>query len=248
MSERDLSPVLIIGATSDISIALAHQYASEGRPIHLAGRSASTLEADQKDLSLRYSVPVQVSEVDVTDVSSLQPFIDSLDPLPQIVVCMVGWMGDQEEQEKNPEQVSTTISTNFAGPAALMEAAARRLSTSDKPASLVGITSVAGDRGRARNYYYGAAKAGFSVMLSGLRQRLSESNITVTTVKLGFVETRMTEGLALPKLLLSTPTEAANLIFRAVRKRREVVYHWKWRLLMSVVRAIPEPIFKRLKF
>ncbi|MEQ9316231.1 MAG: SDR family oxidoreductase [Henriciella sp.] len=248
MSSNSDRPVLVVGATSDISIALARQMAEAGHPVYLAARDVSKLDAIASDLRIRARVPVETVEMDVTNTAATRETLMALSPAPRIIVSMVGLMGVQAEQEKDPAKARAVIDANFIGPAALMEAGAELFETMDEPTCLVGVSSVAGDRGRARNYYYGAAKAGFTTMLSGLRQRLARSQTTVITVKPGFVATRMTADLDLPKPLVASDVECAKMIHRAIRKKREVVYPLKWRALMCAVRAVPEPVFKKLSF
>ncbi len=240
--------VLIAGATSDIALELARQMAADGHGIYLAARDVQRLEADRGDIELRHHVPVQLVEMDVTQTGTLKAKLYALDPKPHIIVSMVGWMGEQAEQEKDVDQAARVVAANFTGPAALMEAGASLFATIDARTTLVGVSSVAGDRGRARNYYYGAAKGGFTAMLSGLRQRLSRTKTRVITVKPGFVATRMTEGMDLPKPLVDSAGASAKMIHRAIRKGRDIVYPWKWRLLMTVIRGVPEPVFKKMKF
>jgi short-subunit dehydrogenase len=113
---------------------------------------------------------------------------------------------------------------------------------------IIGVSSVAGDRGRATNYIYGSAKAGFTAFLSGLRGRLISRGVTVITIKPGFVHTRMTEGLDLPAILTAAPTELALAIRRAHKKKRLVVYHRPvWRLILLAISMLPERFFARLK-
>lgn len=115
--------------------------------------------------------------------------------------------------------------------------------------TLVGISSVAGERGRAKNYCYGSAKAGFTAFLSGLRQRLAKSGVRVLTVLPGYVRTRMTEGTKLSPLLTAEPEEVATAIYTAIEKKKDVIYVrpiWRW--VMVIIRWIPEPVFKRLSF
>jgi len=214
------APVLIVGATSDISIALAHKLAAKGHALYLAARNKNRLDADCADLKLRHNVEVTSLEMDVTDTTAIRGALRALEPAPHTIVSMVGYMGDQAEQEADVTEVAKVIAANFEGPAAL---------------------------GRARNYYYGASKAGFTAMMSGLRQRLSKSKTTVITVKPGFVATKMTEGMDLPGPLVDSAEKSAAMIERAIRKKREVVYPWKWRLVMMVIRGLPEPIFKAVK-
>jgi decaprenylphospho-beta-D-erythro-pentofuranosid-2-ulose 2-reductase len=107
----------------------------------------------------------------------------------------------------------------------------------------VGISSVAGDRSRASNYVYGSAKAGFTAFLSGQRNRLAGTGIHVITVKPGFVNTRMTEATDLPGLLTSSPGAVAGAVAKAITKKRDIVYIAPvWRLIMLIIRVIPERI------
>jgi short-subunit dehydrogenase len=107
---------------------------------------------------------------------------------------------------------------------------------------------VAGDRGRASNYIYGSAKAGFTAFLSGLRNRMASLGVHVVTVSPGFIATRMTAGMDLPEKLTASPEEVAEAIFKATEKRRNTIYVRPiWWLVMLVIRNIPEPVFKRLK-
>jgi short-subunit dehydrogenase len=113
---------------------------------------------------------------------------------------------------------------------------------------IVGIASVAGERGRQSNYLYGSAKAGFRAYLSGLRNRMHRESVHVVTVQPGFVYTKMTENLNLPKMLTATPDEVAETVYSAVYKRKNVVYvKWFWRWIMVVIKSIPESVFKKLK-
>jgi hypothetical protein len=113
---------------------------------------------------------------------------------------------------------------------------------------IVGISSVAGDRGRASNYWYGCAKSGLTAFLSGLRQRIQNSGVRVLTVKPGFVRTAMTANLNLPPALTSTPEKTASDIVKAVSKKQPVLYtpfFWFW--IMLIIRGLPEKIFLKLK-
>jgi short-subunit dehydrogenase len=106
---------------------------------------------------------------------------------------------------------------------------------------------VAGDRGRASNYVYGASKAALSAYLDGLRNRLHASGVQVLSIKPGFVDTAMTRGKLKPSRLLATPERVARDIDRALRRRQDVLYTpWFWRPIMAVIRGLPERIFKRL--
>ena len=113
---------------------------------------------------------------------------------------------------------------------------------------LIGLSSVAGDRGRASNYAYGSAKAGFSAFLSGLRARLWNSGVRVLTVKPGYGATGMIAGRHLPSCIVASPELVARDILRAVRTGRDVLYTpGGWWPLLALYRALPECVAKRLK-
>jgi short-subunit dehydrogenase len=113
---------------------------------------------------------------------------------------------------------------------------------------IIGISSVAGDRGRASNYIYGSAKAAFTTYLSGLRNRFSSKGIQVITVKPGYVNTKMTENYKLPKILTAQPIQVGTDIWKAFAKKRDIIYSlWFWRWIMVIIKLIPEFLFKKLK-
>lgn len=239
-------PVLILGGRSDIGLAIAHRFAAEGHPVTLAARDAGTLEAARADIALRHGVEVRTVEFDVLDTRAMAGFADGLDRAPGIVVSVVGAMGEQAESEANPEAAALVMRSNYEGPALILGVFAERMAAAGR-GTLVGVSSVAGDRGRATNYVYGSAKAGFTAYLSGLRNRLAKQGVHVVTVKPGFVATRMTQGMDLPGALTAAPQEVAEAVARAVARRRDVVYVRRvWWPVMTIIRAIPERIFKKL--
>ncbi len=241
------TPVLIIGARSDIGLAAARRFAAAGHPIRLAARDSARLEPDRADIALRHRVEVTLHDFDVLDADSHAAFIASLGDLPGVTICAVGLMGEQPENEADPAAASLVMRSNYEAPALILGRIANLYEAAGS-GTIVGIGSVAGDRGRATNYVYGSAKAGFAGFLSGLRNRLAKKGVHVVTVLPGFVATRMTEGMDLPKALTAQPAELGEAIFRAVERRRNVIYvRPVWRAVMMVIRNIPEPIFKRMK-
>lgn len=241
-------PVLILGAGSDIARALATEFARAGHPVQLAARDPDRLERDRADLALRVQTPVTAHRFDALEMDGFEAFLDGLPAQPHTVVSAVGFMGEQDENAGNAELTATVIATNFTGPALILEAAAKRMAELDADTAVIGISSVAGDRGRAKNYVYGAAKAGFSEYLSGLRQKYARTRVHVMTVKPGFVRTAMTEGMDLPGALTTTPEALAPKILRALAARRMVYYDLKWWLVMAVIKMVPERIFSRMRF
>lgn len=240
-------PALIIGARSDIGRAVAHKFAALGHPIQLAARNVLTLAADQSDLELRYGVTVTLHELDALKLETHQSFVEELPELPEVAVTAVGLMGDQKENERDVAAACQVILTNFEGPASLFAVLANAFEQRGS-GTLVGISSVAGDRGRATNYVYGSAKAGFTTFLSGLRNRLSKRGVHVVTVLPGFVATQMTKDIDLPKRLTAQPSEVAAAIAKAVGRKNDIIYvRPVWRCIMLIIRNIPESVFKRLE-
>ena len=240
-------PVLILGARSDIGKAVAHKFASLGHPVQLAARHVDNLDADKIDIELRHNVTVTLHEFDALAIDTHQAFVEALPQLPRVAVCAVGLMGQQAENERDIEAAARVMRSNYEGPASILAVLANRFEERGS-GTLVGISSVAGDRGRATNYIYGSAKAGFTAFLSGLRNRLAKLGVHVVTVLPGFVATQMTEGMDLPAKLTAQPSEVADAIARAVERKKDVVYVRPiWRLIMLIIRNIPERIFKGMK-
>ncbi len=240
MSSR---PVVILGARSDIGRAIARRYAEAGCPIVLAARQSQTLDADRADLEIRYRVPVRLAEFDVTG-GEPDRFFAGLGEAPRTVVLVAGALGIQAVSEAEDAAADAIMRTNYTGPARYLLAAARVMEPHG--GCIVGISSVAGDRGRRSNFVYGSAKAGLTSFLSGLRNRL-HGKVHVVTIKPGFVATRMTAGMKLPPLVTAQPKEVAEAVFKAEVKGRDVVYvRPVWRPIMLIIRNIPERLFKRL--
>ncbi|MET1754416.1 SDR family oxidoreductase [Novosphingobium sp. RD2P27] len=240
--------ILVIGARSDIGMATAHAFAARGFTVQLAARNVAALRDDARDLEIRHGISVTLHEVDALDLASHPAFVDTLPVLPGVVVCAVGYMGEQKQNENSLDEMVTVLRSNFEGPASLFTLLANRMVTRGS-GTLVGISSVAGIRGRGANYVYGSAKAGFSTFLSGLRNRLArdKTGVHVVTVLPGFVQTHMTQGMDLPAKLTAQPQEVGAAIVRAVEKQRNVIYVRPiWQLIMLIIRHIPESIFKKL--
>ncbi len=238
--------VLILGAKSDIARALARQYAAQGYDLYLAARRHEELARDADDLGIRYGVEVRIREFDVLDTATHRDFFARLDPVPQGTICLIGYLGDQSGAEREFQEAGRIIDTNYRCCVSILNIIAEAHEGRGE-GFIVGVGSVAGDRGRKSNYIYGSAKAAFAVYLSGLRSRLKASGVDVLTVKPGFVNTRMTEGMNLPARLTAEPDEAARDIFRAQQRGRAVVYtRWYWRYIMCIIVHTPEKIFQRL--
>lgn len=247
MSEN--KSILVIGGTSDIGHATALRFARAGWSVLLAARNLDMAQRNADDIATRFGVATTTYQLDILETEQLGTFVTDLPALPNTVVCVVGELGEQILAQTDPAIATRIMRTNFEGPSLLLELFAQRMEKRGF-GTIVGVSSVAGDRGRASNYYYGAAKAGFSQFLSGLRNRLTlASKVRVVTIKPGFVQTRMTAHMKLPALLTAQPDQVANAIFQAdANGRPDVIYVAKrFRLVMAVICALPETVFKRMR-
>lgn len=243
-----MNGALIIGATSAIAVAAARRFAADGTPLVLVARDGEKLETMAADLKVRGARTVETITLDVRQTDRLAEVVDAaFAVLPTIDLVLVahGTLVDQEAAECDVATALEGIQVNFTSVVALLTLIAPRLQKAGRGTIAV-IGSVAGDRGRRKNFVYGAAKGGLDVYLSGLRNSLASSGVRVVTIKPGFVDTPMTAHL--PKnALFAAPETVGDGIYAAIRGGRDVVYlPWWWRPIMSVIKAIPEVVFKRL--
>ena len=238
--------ILILGATSDMAQAIAKKYAAAGWSLTLAAREAELLEPIASDLRVRSGMEVATTSFEATDLAAHPGFYAALPAKPDAVVACFGYMGDQEAVRHDPVEARKTIDINFTGMVSILGLIADDFEARGA-GNIAAISSVAGDRGRQSNYVYGAAKAGLTAYLSGLRNRLAKKGVHVLTVKPGFARTKMTENLELPAALTAAPEQIADAVFRGMEKKKNVVYTlWPWRFIMLVIRHIPECIFKKM--
>ena len=230
-----------------MAVAIAAKFAGAGYAIQLAARNPDKLIALKSDLTIRYSIECTIHAFDAERPEQHEAFFQSLSPKPDIVICIFGYLGEQEQAQSNWQESNRTIMANYTGAVSILNIVAEYYSAQGK-GTIAGISSVAGERGRMSNYLYGSAKAGFTAYLSGLRNRLYHKGVHVLTILPGFVYTRMTEGMPLPKPLTATPDEVAGKVYKAVLKNKNVIYvKGIWRWIMLIIRNIPEPVFKKMK-
>ena len=236
--------VLFLGALSDIAKSTVHKFGENGYNLQLAARNLDDLKKISADLKIRYNVDINVYEFDILKTENHQNFIKELKEIPSIIICAVGFMGEQKKSENNTKLRVKVLRTNYESPVNIISDFANIFENRGY-GTIVGISSVAGDRGRSSNYIYGSAKAGFTTFLSGLRNRLAKKNVHVLTVIPGTVYTKMTLNSKLPKFFTSSPNEVAEDIYNAVIKKKNIIYTMKiWRFIMFIIKFITEGIFK----
>jgi short-subunit dehydrogenase len=241
--------VLIVGATSAIAGETARVYAAYGARLFLTGRDGARLDGVAADLRVRGAGAVETAVLDVTDrrrgpevLESAWAAFGGLD----VALLAHGVLPDQARCQASADETLAAIDVNLTSTVALLTPLANRFEAS-RAGCIAVITSVAGDRGRQSNYVYGAAKGGLDRFLEGLRNRLFRSGVSVVTLKPGFVDTPMTAGVRQGPLFASA-RRAGRAVHRAIERRRDVAYiPWFWRPIMAIVRALPEPVFQRLR-
>jgi hypothetical protein len=238
---------LIVGATSDIALALARRCAERGMSLVLAARRPEALVETAEAFAREHGVDARVVHLDLMNHEDAVATVRGLEPAPDLVAVVGAVMVPAMGERPSIAEIDEVVRTNLLGCAAVLEASAERLAERGAGA-IVGVSSVAGDRGRGSNYLYGSSKAGVTAYLSGLRARMAPAGVHVLTVKPGLIRTRMTEGRSLPPLLSGSPDRVARAILRALDGKRSTIYvPWIWRWIMLVIRTLPEPLFRRLR-
>jgi NAD(P)-dependent dehydrogenase (short-subunit alcohol dehydrogenase family) len=239
--------VLLVGATSGLGRALAEEYAAAGSRVLLAGRSRARVAAVAGDLRIRHRAEVVEIEYDAADGASAGRAAEAIlaAGVPDAVLFVLGDNGAPDAPFR-PEEIARVHAVNFGGPAALLAHLLPHVRA--RPGSSIAfVGSAAGERGRSGNFVYGSAKAALAVYAQGLRAMLWPARVAVTTIILGWVDTRLAYGLV-PPALTASPAWAARAIRRAIERRRDVAYvPGVWRLVMLAIRSIPEWLFKRLR-
>lgn len=239
--------VLILGAASDMAVAIAKEYATHGYRILLAARNCERLSPLVSDLMIRKQAEVSAHEFNAADFENHSAFYQSLPTAPDVTICVFGYLGKQEIAEQRWEETERIIHTNYTGAVSILNVVAADY-TNKKRGCIIGISSVAGERGRQSNFIYGSAKAGFTAYLSGLRNRLYQYGVHVATIQPGFVYTKMTENLKLPPMLTAHPEQVAKAVYKAGERKKNIVYtKWFWKWIMLIIKTIPEPVFKKMK-
>ena len=244
-----MSATLVIGATSAIAEATARLLAQDGGSLYLVARNGTRLEAVAADLRVRGAASVTTEVADLNTFTCHEPMIGrAFAALGRVDAVLIahGTLSDQKGCERSPAQALAEITTNALSVVSLLTLLANRLEV-ERRGTIVVVSSVAGDRGRASNYVYGSAKALVTAFCSGLRQRLSSAGVRVVTIKPGFVDTPMTRELRKGPLWVKPGVVACGIV-RAIHRRQASVYLPAfWRPIMLVVRLIPESLFARLR-
>lgn len=237
----------VFGVTSRIGRELALRLAEAGKDVWVGARDLDEATRIAEDIAVKTGRRAVAGRFDARAVESHEALVSEIESAVgalEVVVLAFGDMG--EDDRHDPVMLKRVVEVNFLGAASLAEVSAQRMAAGNGGA-VIALGSVAGDRGRQSNYFYGSAKGALALFLQGLRNRYFARGVHVMTVKLGFVDTRMTWGLA-TKIPVATPEGASRAIVAALGRREDELY-WPpfWRGVMGIIKAIPETGFKRMK-
>ena len=240
--------ILIIGATSAIAEHCARIWATRGDALHLVARNEQHVQTIAADLKVRGSPKVTTYCADLNDMNKHEELLNSADDSlssVDIVLIAHGTLSNQKSCQLSVHETLAEIQTNALSTISLLTLIANRFEATQRGTICV-ISSVAGDRGRASNYVYGSAKAMVTAFTSGLRQRLYKSNVSVVTIKPGFVDTPMTSELK-KGILWAKPNIVSALIVKAIDKNKAEIYvPLFWFGVLIIIKNIPNFMFKKL--
>ncbi len=241
--------VLIVGATSAIAVAVARRYAVRGARLTLLARRPDALQALAADLRVRGAVEVDIQHFDATDAATGPAWPALWDQAGGFDIALVahGVLPDQADAERSAAAALRSFDINARSVLAVLTELANLFDAQGR--GVIGvISSPAGNRGRASNYVYGAAKAAVTTFCSGLRHRLARSGVRVVTILPGFVDTPMTAALPKTGPLWAQPERVAADIEAALTRRNGTLYTpWFWRWILLIVVHLPQALFLRTK-
>lgn len=241
-----MKKILVIGATSAIAEHCARHWARRGEALFLVARHAERLASMAADLRIRGAAEVGTGLLDVNDIDAHPAMLDAaVAAMGGIDVVLVahGTLPDQADCEGSVAHTLQALQTNGLSAVALLTLLAQRMEP-QRSGVIAVISSPAGDRGRPSNYVYGSAKALVTTFAEGLRHRLHPSNVSVVTLKPGFVDTPMTSAFKKGPLWAHPDAVAAGIV-KAIDQRRAVAYvPGFWRIIMAIVKHAPDALIR----
>ena len=234
-----MSLILVIGGNSDIGYASAKIFAKNKYDVHLVSRNIEQLNIKKKEIVNLYNVKCKITCMDLLEQDQINKFFKENTVSPKVILIASGFLQPEEKKIEN------IVRINYLAPLEFIEKSLDKYQSQEILKTVIGISSVAGERGKKNNNIYSSAKSGFSCYLDGLRQKIYNKGIHVITVKPGWVNTKMTKGLNLPRFMIVNPTYVGNKIFNSYKSKKNTLYvPGYWSIIMFVYKLVPEFIFK----
>lgn len=235
--------VLILGANSDVAKQCIKQYLEKGFSVTAASRDTGSLEKFVGENNLDSS-KIAILYFDAVDFDSHQKFYDTLPVKPHIAVYAAGFLVDNEKALKDFKGTKQMMQVNYMGAVSILNIIAMDQSNAQLE-RIIGLSSLSGVRGRKSNFVYGSTKAAFTQYLAGLRQELASRKITVNALVIGYIRTKINEGLQLNESLIMEPDYVAKHIVNAGNSFT-IVPNFKWKMIYIILKILPEGLVSKL--
>ncbi|MBT2620688.1 MULTISPECIES: SDR family NAD(P)-dependent oxidoreductase [Chryseobacterium] len=243
MNQNTNKTVLILGANSDVAKQAGRQYLQKGFSVIAASRNTESLESFVRDNDLDVS-RIKVLYFDAADFDSHQKFYNDLPVKPDIVVYAAGFLVDNQKALRDFKGTYQMMQVNYMGGVSILNIIA--MDESNKRLErIVGLSSLSGVRGRKSNFIYGSTKSAFTQYLAGLRQELSSRKVIVNALVIGYIRTKMNEGLELNDSLMMEPDYVAKFIVHAGNSFT-IVPNLKWKIIYNILKVLPESLVAKL--
>ncbi|MCJ8153566.1 SDR family NAD(P)-dependent oxidoreductase [Chryseobacterium sp. SSA4.19] len=242
MNQNTHQTVLILGANSDVAKQCIKQYCKKGFSVLAASRNTKSLDIFVKENDLNSWVTVL--HFDAVDFDSHQRFYNELPVKPCIVLYAAGFLIDNEIALKDFKNTRQMMMVNYMGAVSILNIIASD-TTNKSLERIIGLSSLSGVRGRKSNFVYGSTKAAFTQYLSGLRQELISRNIKVNALIIGYIRTKINEGLQLNESLIMEPDYVAKFIVNA-GSSFIIVPNFKWKIIYLILKILPESLVAKL--
>ncbi|WP_426476148.1 SDR family NAD(P)-dependent oxidoreductase [Chryseobacterium sp. CBSDS_008] len=243
MNQNANKTVLILGANSDVAKQCIKQYLEKGFSIMAASRNTTSLNDFIRSNNLDRS-KVSVLYFDAADFDSHHQFYSNLPVKPHIVVYAAGFLVDNQKALTDFKGAKQMMEVNYMGGVSILSIIAMDKGNKNLE-RIVGLSSLSGVRGRKSNFVYGSTKAAFTQFLAGLRQELASRKITVNALVIGYIRTKINEGLELNESLIMEPDYVAKFIVNA-GKSFIIVPGLKWKIIYHILRLLPESLAAKL--
>ncbi|WP_080776687.1 SDR family NAD(P)-dependent oxidoreductase [Chryseobacterium phocaeense] len=243
MNQNTEKRILILGANSDVAKQCIKQYLEKGFSVTAASRDTASLQKFIKDNHLDHS-KVQILYFDAVDFDSHQKFYNALPVKPHIAIYAAGFLVDNEKALRDFKGAQQMMQVNYMGAVSILNIIAMDQSNVNLE-RIIGLSSLSGVRGRKSNFVYGSTKAAFTQYLAGLRQELSSRKIKVNALVIGYIRTKINEGLELNESLIMEPDYVAKHIVNAGNSF-VIVPNFKWKIIYFILKMLPESLVAKL--